>query len=276
MYRAAVYIRDRVISLSGSDGLKQLSRLTHAYIADGHVVSDLSMAVVCKVSAESGALPCRNCKHCDKASKRIHPDIISIDRIKDKSGETKREITVDQIREIKNDVYIAPNEAARKVYIINDAETMNKSAQNAFLQMLEEPPPHVVFILNTKHPAMLLPTVRSRCVQIKPPPQEHTQHSDDSESAQPAAVLARDFAAALDDNMLLTKCMFSIEKLDRTAFAEFITFAREELSLKLRKNPHLKSAVTADDLLVNATEMLGLNVSVGHISGLLCASLIKS
>jgi len=146
------------------------SRLSHAYITDESLANHIAMAVVC--SARDAARPCKQCSHCDKASRSIHPDIIIIDkdRIKELDKETGREkvkpiVSVDIVRWLKRDVYVVPNDSMHKAYIVKDADTMNTSAQNAFLQMLEEPPKHAVFIICTDNPAALLQTVRSRCVE---------------------------------------------------------------------------------------------------------------
>ena len=66
------------------------------------------------------------------------------------------------IREIKESLFIAPNELDKRVYIIEDAETMNLNAQNAFLKMLEEPPSYVVFLLLCSNTENLLDTIKSR------------------------------------------------------------------------------------------------------------------
>ncbi|MDR2571027.1 MAG: DNA polymerase III subunit delta, partial [Oscillospiraceae bacterium] len=127
------------------------ARLSHAYITESSFADTLAMTVVC--GNRDGERPCKNCTHCKKAKRHIHPDIIVIGKL-----EEKLIVTVDQIREVKKDVYILPNEAVQKAYIINDADSMNINAQNALLQILEEPPKHDVFILCSENPAALLPT----------------------------------------------------------------------------------------------------------------------
>ena len=68
-----------------------------------------------------------------------------------------------QVRQLRADAYIRPNEADRKIYILENAQTMNPSAQNAMLKLLEEGPAYAAFLLLTDNAAALLPTVRSRC-----------------------------------------------------------------------------------------------------------------
>jgi len=239
-------------------------RLSHAYIITDNVAERLAMAVVC--SCRDGERPCNGCSHCDKAARHIHPDILVIRRLDD-----KREILVDQIRELKRDVYIMPNEAMQKAYIVKDADTMNINAQNAFLQILEEPPAHAVFILRAKNPAALLPTVRSRCVELK------TMHVEDKyEFSDELDGLVSDFLTSLEgDNIALMRCMFRLEKLDRLAFATFLTSAREKIVLSLRGSFSPKPLIDAENVLLKAVDMLNLNVSTGHISGMICASLLR-
>ena len=256
------------------------SRLSHAYITEADFADTLASAVVCGV--RDGKRPCMKCTHCDKASRHIHPDIIYIDRL-----DSKLIISVDQIREIKQDVYIVPNEAEQKAYVVKNADSMNINAQNALLQILEEPPAHAVFILSTSNPAALLPTVRSRCVEIKLIPMEETAEDtaensgNDSDDTEELNDLADMFISALTkDNVKLMECMFRIDKLDRLAFNSFLTLTHEKIIISLRENlnddkQEIRNAlIKAEAVLTKAGEMLNLNVSSGHIAGYICASMI--
>jgi len=247
-------------------------RLSHAYITDDAYADDLAMAVVC--GTRDSSRPCTDCTHCGKAARRIHPDIIEINKL-----DNKLIISVDQIRALKQDIYIVPNDALHKVYIIKDADSMNINAQNALLQMLEEPPAHAVFILCTDNPAALLPTVRSRCVSLKSNAANDTV--DDTEDTEALDETVGDFIEALaGNNVKLMECMFRIDKLDRFAFQIFITKARGEIIKSLRetagsgKSDLSEIYINAESIFTKAEEMLDLNVSPGHISGFLCASLI--
>lgn len=144
--------------------------LSHAYIVSAQsacvreqTILPLASAAVC---SGTGKRPCGVCRDCRKAKDGVHPDIIHVQRETDEKGKAKREIRVDQIREMITQAQIMPNEAPGKAFIIHDAETMNPNAQNALLKLLEEPPKGVVLILSTGTPAMLLPTIRSRCIEL--------------------------------------------------------------------------------------------------------------
>lgn len=134
--------------------------LSHAYIISGPAGSGkrtlaglLSAALVC---TGGGEVPCFICSGCKKALGNIHPDVVH-------AGGEGDELNVARVRAIRNDAYIKPNEAPRKVYILEGAQNMNDPSQNALLKLLEEGPAYAAFLLLTDNAAALLSTVRSRC-----------------------------------------------------------------------------------------------------------------
>lgn len=136
-------------------------RFPHAYIIAGDYGSgkrtlaiNIAAALACK---DKHTVPCGICDNCQKILNGFSPDVFFIHKDAD-----KKEFTVNLIREIKESLYIAPNELEKRVYIIEDAETMNQNAQNAFLKMLEEPPEYVVFLLLCSNTENLLDTIKSR------------------------------------------------------------------------------------------------------------------
>ena len=243
-------------------------RLSHAYIASGEQADMLAMAAIC---AGSGAKPCKDCADCKKFSASNHPDVTIV-----KHPEKKRDILIDQIRELKRDVIVVPGEAAKKVYIIEEADRMNANAQNAFLRILEEPPSHAVFILKTENPSALLETVRSRCVETRA---RVDKKDDDSDNAETVDMF---FAAIKDGNAELVKLMFSLDKMERNDYASFLASARRKAAEKLRaavtgaESGRLAPSVLerVERELVRAMEAFDMNVNIGHISGMLCASFI--
>ena len=255
-------------------------RLSHSYIIEGAFADMLAMAVVC--DNRNGERPCMKCTHCDKASRHIHPDIMEVKR-----QDGKFIIGVDQIRALKQDVYIVPNEAEQKAYIVRESESMNANAQNAFLQILEEPPAHAVFILCTENTPALLPTVRSRCVNLKhglfPSHEIGSQTLFDKADHNELEGISNDFVEALKgDNVKLMECMFRIDKLDRHALHSFLAITRENVVLSIKENlnqsngdnEYRKKLFNAEDAILKAEEMLDLNVSAGNIAGYLCASMV--
>ena len=118
-------------------------KLSHAYILSGPEGSGKHMLAVRIATALSGPnrlsdgapLPCMTCPSCRKILEGNSPDLIYI--LREGSRAT---LGVEQIRFLREDVLIAPNDTDVKIYVIEDAETMTPQAQNALLLTLEEPP----------------------------------------------------------------------------------------------------------------------------------------
>lgn len=136
----------------------------HAYLFVGpdgvgkHMAAKLFAAALC--CTEKSRQPCNECHACIGTKCGTNPDIIYI------KPTDKKSVTVEQAREIVTDAYIKPFESAKKVYIIDDASTVNESAQNCLLKILEEPPEFVVFIILAASETQLLQTVLSRCTSV--------------------------------------------------------------------------------------------------------------
>ncbi len=146
----------QVLSVAISAG-----RMPHAVILEGGSVSErmelakkLAAALVCSEKADA---PCGGCAHCIKSAADSHPDVL-IYSVEDKPKAFK----VDIVREIRNKAYIIPNEADRKVFILENSHTMGVEGQNAILKILEEPPSFVNFIMLCSSKSGFLPTVLSR------------------------------------------------------------------------------------------------------------------
>ena len=159
-------------------------RLSHAIVLSGAGdLTDAARFIAAAHVCEGTDRPCLRCRHCRKVLEGIHPDVSVI------RDTEHRELTVDAVRELRQDVYIRPNEAARKVYIIADSRQLNERDQNVLLKIVEEGPPYAAFIFCADSPAALLETIRSRCVMLK--------YDDGAEAPlRPDAVeLCRAFAA---------------------------------------------------------------------------------
>lgn len=146
--------------------MKALSsgRFPHTAIIEGGTAEErtalgnkIAAALICSGENER---PCGECNHCRKSSKGIHPDIVIENP--DMTEAKNLLYRVEKIRDIRSDAFVIPNEATRKVYILNEAQTMNVQAQNAFLKILEEPPKYAVFILLCSTKSMFLSTIISR------------------------------------------------------------------------------------------------------------------
>ena len=155
--------------LLGNERLKQnlsvsicRGRISHFYLISGpvgsgkHLLADLlAQALLCTGEEK----PCGVCAGCRKVLSGSHPDYISV------TDPEHKDVAVKLIREAREDMFVRPNEGAHKVYLF--PQSMRIEGQNALLKILEEPPSYGVFILLSENPEQLLPTVRSRCTELK-------------------------------------------------------------------------------------------------------------
>lgn len=144
-------------------------RLSHFYLLSGpqgagkHTLARLLAAAALCREAEK---PCLRCSACRKVMADTHPDFISV------VDPDHKNVPVKLVREIRDDMFIRPNEGDRKIYMF--PQELGIEGQNALLKVLEEPPSYGIFILLTDNAEKILPTVRSRCTELalQPIPQE--------------------------------------------------------------------------------------------------------
>ncbi len=143
--------------------------LPHAILIEGEaglgkrtLAAYIAQAAVC----EGEVRPCGQCRSCHLARVGSHPDIL-LTAPEDK----KKTISVAQVRQVRQEAYLKPHMAARRVFLFEQAETLNEQAQNALLKILEEPPADALFLLVAASGQALLETIRSRCVtfSLAPP-----------------------------------------------------------------------------------------------------------
>ena len=118
-------------------------RFPHAFIIEGEQGSGrqtLARIIATAAVCEGESAPCGNCRICDLVLRDGHSDVLTYSP----DGATFK---IDAVREIRDNAYVMPIEAKRKVNILLDCDKMNEPAQNAFLKVLEEPPEFMVFIL---------------------------------------------------------------------------------------------------------------------------------
>jgi len=97
-----------------------------------------------------------------------HPDMRWLQRVEnEKTGNLSRNISVDQVRGLGEFLGLTPALSDWRVVVIDSVDELEKSAANALLKMLEEPPPNTVFLLVSHAPGRLLPTIRSRCRRLQ-------------------------------------------------------------------------------------------------------------
>ena len=142
-------------------GSLRRGHISHFYLICGpkgsgkHTLANLlAAAILC----ENGDAPCGRCSPCRKVLGGNHPDFITV------TDPEHKNIAVKIVREIRDDMFIRPNEAEHKIYLF--AQDLGIEGQNALLKVLEEPPKYGVFMLLTDNPEKILPTVRSRCTEL--------------------------------------------------------------------------------------------------------------
>ena len=141
-------------------------RVAHAYLLTGPAgcgKRTLARAAAKIFMCAGGG--CGRCDDCRKAEAGIHPDIITVRGKNEKTGA----FPIDQIRDLRRDVHILPNEGRRKIYILENVEKMTPEAQDAFLKVLEEPPAYTVFLMTAAQEDKLLSTILSRVVRVRVP-----------------------------------------------------------------------------------------------------------
>jgi len=135
-------------------------RVAHAYLFCGPRGTGktstgriLAKAVNCLTNGKGE--PCNTCQSCQATTEGRALDVIEIDAASNRG--------IDEIRDLREKVNYAPNQARYKVYIIDEVHMLTKEASNALLKTLEEPPPYIIFILATTEAHKVLPTILSRC-----------------------------------------------------------------------------------------------------------------
>ena len=172
-----------------------------------------------------GIRPCGVCAGCRKVLADIHPDVITVRDTQHKN------IAVDVVREIRADAYIRPNEGQRKVYIFPDCAILTEQDQNVLLKIVEEGPPYAAFVFCAEISAVVLQTLRSRCVELK---------------LRPAAVETGENVAAAEE---LCRC---IGQRRRGAVAELAVrlekkkMTREDLAAMLERSREILAAALVE------------------------------
>ena len=136
------------------------NRIAHAYLFSG--VRGVGKTTVARILAKSlncsdgpTAAPCMTCDSCREITDGFSVDVIEIDGASHTG--------VDSIRELQENAQYAPMRGRYKIYIIDEVHMLSTSAFNALLKILEEPPPHLIFIFATTEPHKIPNTIHSRC-----------------------------------------------------------------------------------------------------------------
>ena len=142
-------------------------RVAHAYLFEGpegcgRRTTALALIQVLFCTQPVNGDACGNCTSCRKLATGNHPDLQFLSPLPD-----KRDISIEQVRELQQVLSLRPYEATRKACLIEPADRMNEKSANALLKTLEEPPGHAIIILLTTQADLLLATIRSRCQHLR-------------------------------------------------------------------------------------------------------------
>lgn len=139
--------------LTGPHGVGKATlawRMARRLLAPGRDPNDLATPAVRRIVAGS------------------HADVLTLERAVDpRTKKLKREVAVDQVRDIAGFLHLTPAEGGYRVVVVDGAEDMNRNSANALLKVLEEPPKRAVLLLTSDAPGRLLPTIRSRCRRLR-------------------------------------------------------------------------------------------------------------
>ncbi len=196
----------------------------HAYLLSGpdHIgkatlATAFAAALLCPNPPEPGE-PCRECSTCRRVFRGVHPDVSRYDlewqASQDESSSKNLTLNIKTIRAISRHVALRPAEARWRVIVVDDVETMQETAQEAFLKTVEEPPSFVVILMLCTDAELLLPTILSRCSIVPMAPATDavvanalTAHGADDDVASRIAIAVRGRVGlalrAQDDESLL-------------------------------------------------------------------------
>lgn len=141
-------------------------RINHAYLFYGKegigkktLATEFARALLCNQIENDSCNICNNCRRVEHGN---HPDLKIIE-----GNEKTKNLKIEQIREMQKEIAYKPYESEYKIYIIDGAENMTTQAANSLLKTLEEPPSYAVIILISEELNKLLPTVISRCQNLR-------------------------------------------------------------------------------------------------------------
>jgi DNA polymerase-3 subunit gamma/tau len=238
-------------------------RLHHAYLFTGTrgvgkttIARILAKALNCEQGVTSE--PCGTCSACREIDEGRFVDLIEVDA----ASKTK----VDDTRDLLDNVQYAPSRGRYKVYLIDEVHMLSTSSFNALLKTLEEPPPHVKFLLATTDPQRLPVTVLSRCLQFnlkRLTPKliqdrlAHICEAEGIEAEAPAlAMLARAADGSLRDalSLLDQAIAYCGGKVDEESLALMLGTIDRDHVVRLLRNLAANDAAAVIDLVAELDE----------------------
>ena len=258
--------------------------LPHAIIFSGsgdRMAAARFAAAAMECEAQSGK-PCLQCRQCRKVLEDIHPDVQTV------QDPDHRELPVDLLRSLRQDAYIRPNDGAAKVYIFPDCDALNQRDQNVLLKLVEEGPPYAAFLFCAENAAVVLQTLRSRCVELK----LHPAAEGGGEEVQAAEALCRclaarkrgkvtELAVRLEKKRITREDLSALLERSRAlcAAALLLQYGQEpeescrEIAPILAKNLTKSQIMRTIELLQKYRGECTYNVGTGHVLGAIAVEL---
>lgn len=267
---------ERSIRRAGRSG-----KLPHSVIFSGS--GDLTAAArfyAAALECTQQDRPCLHCPACSKVLRGIHPDVITA------GNDDGKDLSVEALRALRSDAFIQPNEGACKVFLFPDCRRLTVQDQNVLLKLVEEGPSYAAFLFCAENPGVLLPTVRSRCVElaVRPMGEENIQ------LLPQARTLLEAMAGGERQDMIRALAGLENGKITREALQQVLLQARAgaQQALRLRygvpaEEPYAAAAGPlsrrlGEKQLMELCEMLGRfakecewNVAVGQVLGAIAA-----
>lgn len=229
-------------------------QLSHAVIltGEGDKLSPARYIAAAHLCRSEGQRPCLQCNACRKVMEGIHPDVTEV------RDDDRKELAVDTIRALRQDVYIRPNEGERKVYLFTDCAQLNERDQNVLLKIVEEGPAYAAFLFCAETAAALLPTVRSRCVEWKVAGQPET----------PEMEQARGLCRVLAQGKTLPAAQWLVSLENRRIKREQLQELLQDAWLLTAQALLLQAGKPKDGTLPEEAELLSRSLSSRRLEGL--------
>ena len=258
--------------------------LSHAllFTGSGDLAAAAAYAAAALECTGAGERPCGVCPACRKVLAGIHPDVITV------QDPDHRNIAVDVVRAIRADAYIRPNEGARKVYVFPDCALLTEQDQNVLLKVVEEGPPYAAFLFCAENAAVVLQTLRSRCVELKLHPAEEQGSGTDQTAEALCRCLAgrkrgalAELAVRLEKKRITREDLSALLERSRAlcAAALLLQYGQEpeescrEIAPILAKNLTKTQIMRTIELLQKYRGECTYNVGTGHVLGALAVEL---
>jgi DNA polymerase-3 subunit gamma/tau len=199
----------------------QAGKVAHAYLfcgprGTGKTSTGRILAKAVNCLNDGHGEPCNQCDVCQSVTEGRAVDMVEVDAASNRG--------IDEIRSLRERVAFSPGQSRYKLYIIDEVHMLTEAASNALLKTLEEPPPHVIFVLATTEPHKVLPTILSRCQRfdfrrlsldaIVPRLKEIAQGEGVSVTLQALSAIAKSSLGSLRDAVNVLEQMASFYEAD--------------------------------------------------------------